>query len=187
MTGALSSFDEKHLSVHCWPDADLNGDSMHTKSTGGLYVEIQGLEGRAMPVSFGSNKHTATSLHTPESELVTLAKNLRNAMLPVQSLMQHILGRPIDMIVHEDNEPCIAIVRKGYSPSMRCLPRTHRTSIGVCHETFHDPIPEGSGKCNLIYTQTSVHKGDLMTKYLDAPALGRALDLIGVRNTDASK
>jgi hypothetical protein len=103
---------------------------------------------------------------------------------PLQSLLQSLLGRPVDMIVHEDNQPCIAIIKKGYSPSLRCLVRTQRCSLGVVHETFHEPAPEGFGKSTLIYTKSELHKGDLLTKYLDKPGFEKALGLIRVAQRD---
>ena len=105
---------------------------------------------------------------------------MRNEVLPLQELWQRIVQKPIHVVVHEDNTAAITIVRKGYSPSLRCLPRTHRTSIGVTHETFHEPPPEGCGKCELIYVESAKNKGVLMTKYLDRPALEKALEMIQV-------
>ena len=180
LTGELSSADADCLVIHAWPDADLNGDAMHTKSTGGIFVEVMGGGERSMPLLFSCKKHESTSLHTPESELVTLATYMRNEVLPLQELWQRILQKPIHVVVHEDNTAAITIVRKGYSPSLRCLPRTHRTSIGVVHETFHEPPPPGCGECELIYVESTKNKGDLMTKYLDRPALEKALEMIQV-------
>ena len=168
LTGSLSSEDGEHLSLHCWPDADLNGEIWHTKSTGGMFVEIQGLGERGMPLGYGTRKHESTSLHTLESELVMLAIYTRNEFLPLQALWQRLLNRPIDMVVHEDNDPCISIVKKGYSPSLRCL------------ETFCEPAPGGFGKATLEYIKTAEHKGDLMRKYLDRASLEKALRMIRV-------
>jgi hypothetical protein len=48
-------------------------------------------------------------------------------------------------------------------------------------ETFHEPPPKGHGSATLVYVESKKHKGDLMTKYLDKPALSNALELIKVR------
>ena len=85
------------------------------------------------------------------------------------------------MIVHEDNESCIAISKKGYSPSLRALPRTQRLSLGVCHETYFEPVPEGYGKNTLEYVCSKEQKGDLMTKYLNQSDLEQAMALIQVK------
>ena len=181
LTGCLSDEDKDTLAIHCWPDADLNGCVWHTRSTGGMYVEVAGASCiRSMPLGYGCKKHDGTSLHTPEAELVTLATFTRNEFLPLQILWQALLGRPVDLIVHEDNDACISIVRKGYSPSLRCLPRTQRCSLGVCHETYAQAPPPGFGNATLQYASTSTHKGDFLTKYLDANSLEHALKLIRV-------
>ena len=40
LTGTLAKSDRKHLKIIAWPDADLNGDFMSTKSTDGFFVEL---------------------------------------------------------------------------------------------------------------------------------------------------
>jgi hypothetical protein len=146
-----------HSSSKPWrprPDADLNGDLMHTKSTGGCWIEAQGLDGRCFPLAYGSRRQGGTSLHTPESEMVSLATFLCNEALPLQHLWQCLLGRPVDLIVYEDNEACITIAKKGYSPLLRCLPRTQRCSLGVVHETLFEPPPPGWGKASIGYVKS---------------------------------
>jgi hypothetical protein len=147
-----------------------------------MFVELSGASrARSMPLGYGCKKQDGTCLHTPEAETVSLAIFTRNEFLPIQCLLQIILRRPIEMFVHEDNESCIAISKKGYSPSLRALPRTHRLSIGVCHETYYEPVPEGYGKNMLSYVSSKEQKGDLMTKYLSHPELEHALSLIQVK------
>jgi len=181
MTGSLSDEDLDTLAIHCWPDADLNGCVWHTRSTGGMFVEVSGASClRSMPLGYGCKKHDGTALHTPEAELVTLATFTRNEFLPLQFLWQKLLGRPVELIVHEDNDACISIIRKGYSPSLRCLERTQRCSLGACHEVYSCDPPPGHGAATLIYTETKKHKGDFLTKYLDANDLNNALKMIQV-------
>ena len=85
------------------------------------------------------------------------------------------------MVVHEDNESTIAIAIKGHSPSLRALCRTQRISLGVCHETYYEPAPQGCGSNLLIYTNSKSQKGDLLTKYLDKGDLEHALEMIQVK------
>ena len=147
-----------------------------------MFVELAGSSrSRSMPLGYGCRKQGGSALHTAEAELVCLATFTRNEFLPLQVLLQKLLGRPVEIIVHEDNNACISIVKKGYSPSLRCLPRTQRQSLGVVHETFCDPPPPGHGVATLKYTCTSEHKGDFLTKYLDANSLENALRMIQVK------
>ena len=82
----MSTEDEQHQTLHAWPDADLNGEVMHTRSTGGMVLEVCGFGDRGMALGFGCKKQTSTALHTPESEAVTLAILLRNEFLTMQIL-----------------------------------------------------------------------------------------------------
>jgi hypothetical protein len=112
LSGVLSEADIPHLELHYWPDADLNGDMMHTKSTGGMFVELLGLNGRGMPIGYASRKQAGTALHTPEAETVSLATFLRNEILPMQGLLSILLQRPVKLVTHEDNTSTIAIIKK---------------------------------------------------------------------------
>ena len=88
-----------HVEIIAWPDADLNGDVLATKSTSGEFVEIAGLDGRAMPIAWGARRQTATALHTQKAEFISVASILKNEAIPAQNLMQQILGRPIPIKV----------------------------------------------------------------------------------------
>jgi hypothetical protein len=180
LTGVLSDLDADALELHLWPDSDFNGDIMHAKSTGGMFLELAGLGGRGFPLSYGCRKTPAAPLHTPEAETVSLATYTRNEALPMQALLSLLLGRPVTLVAHEDNEAAIAIVRKGYSPSLRCLPRTQRCSLDVVHETYFGLVPDGCGKCELRFVGSADQKGDIMTKYLERPKLEAALSMIRV-------
>ena len=110
------------------------------------------------------HKQTATSLCTAESETVSLKDCMKADAIAIQELFALILKRPVDMQVFEDNTACITDVEKGYSPALRHLKRTQRTSIGFLHEIFHDGADNESGLCELCYGPTDKHKGDVFTK-----------------------
>ena len=88
LTGTLSKPDRKHLKIIAWPDADLNGDFMSTKSTDGFFVELAGREGRGFPLAWGSHKQGSTAMHTAEAETVSLAQCCRQELIPLQILVQ---------------------------------------------------------------------------------------------------
>ena len=66
LTGVLSTADLDHIEVHLWADADLNGDELTTKSTGGYFLEIAGLNNRGCPVSWAQLSHMCRSRSTPQ-------------------------------------------------------------------------------------------------------------------------
>ena len=164
-----------------WPDADLNGDYQDTKSTSGYFLELVGADGRGMPLDWGAKKQGCTAVHTAEAEVVSLATCVRNALIPMQILLQRILQQPVDCEVMEDNAAAIVAVTKGYSPAMRHIPRTQRVSLGMLHEIFHDDPEQGEGRIDLIKANTDEHRGDAFTKELDPNKFQAAIEMIRMK------
>lgn len=183
LTGELASSDIGNLRLVAWPDADLAGDPSTTKSTSGFFLELQGLHGRGFPLSWGSRRQTATATCTAEAEMISLSSCLKTELIPMQSLLQEILNVPIPAFVEEDNAATIIAATKGYSPSMRDLRRTHRTSIGSVHDIIserpEDRMPN-EGSITLEKAATADHRGDFFTKYLTPKDYVRALSMLRV-------
>jgi hypothetical protein len=187
--GSLSTADRDGMILVAWPDADFAGDMMTTKSTSGYYVELSSdrdvnQQARCFPITWGCNKQGATSQHTGEAETVSLATCLRKELMPIQILMSKLLRRPIDGLLCEDNNTTIVAVRKGYSPNMRHIARTQRTSIGLLHEATSEDKDAPEGNISLIKVDTKIHKGDMFTKELDVKDYLLAIDRIGVKPVD---
>ena len=176
--GSLSTADWDSLKLVAWPDADLNGDYMDTKSTSGFFIELAGKDGRSMPLAWGAKKQGCTAVHTAEAEIVSLSTCIRSELIPLQRLMELIFRKPIDCEVREDNAAAIVAITKGYSPAMRHLPRTQRVSLGMLHEIFEQESNAGEGRITLIKEETAKHRGDLFTKELDAPKFRAAMQMI---------
>ena len=136
LTGELSSQDWAIVVLRSWPDSDLNGDWMTSKSTAGLFIELAGAEGRGFPLAWSCKTGHSTAEHTQEAETIALAHSTKYEALPLQQLVSKLIGRPIALEVMEDNNAAITAAEKGYSPSLRHLVRTERTSIGAVHELF---------------------------------------------------
>ena len=81
--------------------------------------------------------------------------------------------------MHEDNQACIKLVNKGYSPALRHLERTARCSIGFLHELFVEN-KETAETCVLQYCPALEQKGDLFTKALERASYQHNLALIKV-------
>ena len=94
LTGVLSTGDLEHLKIDCWPDADLCGDIFSTKSTSGRFIELSGLEGRGMPLTWAARRQGSTSKHTQEAETVSLSTCASEDAVPIQYLVSCILRRP---------------------------------------------------------------------------------------------
>jgi hypothetical protein len=182
--------DIENMCIELWPDADLCGDIMSSKSTSGFFLEVStdqkdnDVTPSGMPISWGCKKQASTSIHTAEAETVSVCGALHSEAIPLQSLLRRVLGRTIPIRVHEDNSACLTAFNKGYSPSMRSLPRTQRVSIG----SVHDILCDDDLKTRLVQQPTATQKGDPFTKELGVSDFRKALDLLGYvrRNTDSA-
>ena len=96
--------------------------------------------------------------------------------IPAQLLMEAALRRTVGLRCLEDNTQCIAAVNNGYSAVLRSLPRTERIALSVAHEVFIETAEHA-----LIYEETSLHRGDMFTKRLAAPAFEDAIARIGMK------
>ena len=134
MKGSLSTGDIDKVVLIAWPDADLAGDFMFTKTTSGFFWEARGADGRSFSISWRIKKQGCTAQHTVEAETINLTTCLRSEPLPAQFLLQKLIRKPANVLLMEDNEATITSTRKGYSPAMRHLPRVHRIAIGLLYE-----------------------------------------------------
>ena len=56
LTGELATSDRDVARIQAWPDADLNGCHLTTKSTSGFFLNIVGSNGRIFLLGWGSKK-----------------------------------------------------------------------------------------------------------------------------------
>ena len=92
----------------------------------------------------------------------------------------HAYTRPLhlqtDLIIAEDNEAVIKIIRKCRSIALRHLPRTHRIDVNWLFEVCQSP------EIQLRYCNTKQQIADLMTKAINSPPIwNHLLDLAQVR------
>ena len=94
----------KDLSLHLYGDADLASDPEDSKSTSGVYMEIQGPDTR-FPIATQSKGQTAVSHSTPEAEIVACDHAVRTIGLPALQVWSKLLQIPeLKCHFHEDNE-----------------------------------------------------------------------------------
>ena len=119
--------------------------------------------------------------------MVSLSSCLRTEVLPTQILLQVLLGKAVPAVIYEDNAAAIAAVEKGYSPTLRYLPRTQRIAVGFLKEILKpeeedecEDLTSSEGKVRLEKVETDKHKGDLMTKELPRAAFEAKLRMLGM-------
>ena len=165
--------DDLHLSLYV--DADFAGEKAHARSTSGGYLVLSG-PNTFFPLAWVSKRQTSTSRSTTESEIVSLAHSLYSEGLPALSLWDTLLGRTMQMTVHEDNQATIIIARKGFSPKLRHISRTHKVNLSCLAEQFE----EGSG-VGISYIDTNLQAADIFTKQLPPAKWDNAIRLLGLR------
>ena len=75
----------------------------------------------------------------------------------------------------EDNQATILVVRKGYSPKLRHISRTHKVNLSCLSEVFSDD------DVSIEYVDTKEQAADIFTKALQPQKWGAALNLLGMR------
>ena len=176
--GSLSKDDLSTAILVMSPDADLANDLETSKSTSGLWLELQSACGtRCWPLSWRSKRQGSTASSTCEAEVISAATALKAEALPMLDLLEQALGRQIKLLCLEDNTQCIAACNSGYSKALAHLARTERIAHGVLHEVFVEHI---SGPAEMRHEPTETHKGDMFTKRLDPAPFEEALKRINL-------
>eukprot|EP00435_Cladocopium_sp_Y103_P068276 s2538_g31.t1 len=121
---------------------------------------------------FSGDKESSTT----ESEVKSLAHALFAEGLPALTLWEQLLQRSVRLIVHEDNQATILVVKKGYSPKLRRIQRTHKVNLGSLSEVFVEDT------ASLEYCRTEDRAADIFTKALPPQKWGAALTLLGLKN-----
>ena len=154
------------LKLYC--DADFAGCLDTARSTSGLWLVLAG-DGWSFPLEWGSKRQTCVAHSTPEAELVSLAKGLREAALPLCHLLEQVTNKTVHIEALEDNMSTIQIVNKGRSPALRHLAKTHRVSLAWVREVC------SSSGVSLVHCPTDVQLADSFTKALERVKFDAAL------------
>ena len=70
---------------------------MTSKSTGGLFLELAGLEGRGYPIMWSCKTSGSSAEHTQEAETVALSFTTKYDAIPVQQFLSKIMGRALPL------------------------------------------------------------------------------------------
>ena len=106
--------------------------------------------------------------------MIALAKALFDEALPMLSLFDTLLGRSVELIILEDNQATITILKRGYSPKLRHILRTHKVNLGSVKEELDKQ------EILLEYCPTEYQCADIFTKGLPPNKWNNALQLLGM-------
>ena len=135
--GVLSEFRLKRLNT----GADFGGNVCTMKSHSGIFLCIR-------------------CPYTTESELVALNDGSYGDALRIQTVLEMILGRSIPLVLHEDNQACVHILRSGRNAKLKLMNRAHKIPIAAIHESVQ------TLGLDLRYTESTDQFADLFTKVL---------------------
>ena len=162
------------LELNLYVDAGFAGEKQDAKSTSAGFLALVS-PNTFVPLAWLSKRQTATSRSTTESEVVSLAHSLYQEGLPALQLWERLLQRSVALRIQEDNQATILVVRKGYSPKLRHITRTHKVNLSCLSEVIHGDTVE------LDYCSTDLQIADIFTKALTPQKWGNALKLLGIR------
>ena len=169
----------KDLVLRLFVDSDFAGSTDNARSTSGGWLVLAG-PSTWVPLMWVSKRQACTSRSTTEAEIISLAMSLYAEAIPTLDLWDTLLSRPVDLIIMEDNQACIKILRKGYSDKMRSLLRTHRVNVSAIKECLDED------QIQLVFVETDKQVADIFTKALCPLKWPAALDLMGMDTTGES-
>ena len=147
------------LFLSLYADADFAGEKEGARSTSGGYLVLKG-PNTHFPLAWLSKRQTSTSRSTTESEVISLAHSVFTEGVPALSLWEVLLKRTVNLKIHEDNQATILVVRKGFSPKLRHISRTHKVNLSSLSEVIAE------GNIDLDYVDTNEQAADIFTKAL---------------------
>ena len=165
---------EEDLELQLYVDADFAGDKENARSTSGGFLVLRGPTS-FFPLAWVSKRQTSTSRSTTESEVISLVYSLYQEGIPSLQLWELLLQRSVKLRVMEDNQATILVVKKGYSPKLRHITRTHKVNLSCLSEVFAE------GGVTIEYVDTKDQAADIFTKALPPQKWGAALNLLGMR------
>ena len=162
----------KDIQLSLYIDADFAGDRESSRSTNGGLLVLTGPESY-FPIAWVSKRQTSTSRSTTEAEVVSLAYSLYGEALPTLSLWEKLLGFDVKLKCYEDNQATILVVKKGFSPKLRHIARTHKVNLGGLSEIFSDQV-------SLEYIVTDKQAADVFTKALPPQKWEAAMKMLNI-------
>ena len=100
----------KDLNITLYSDADFAGCLDTAKSTSGVFIALTG-PNSFFPLNAISKKQSCVSHSTPEAEIVAADLAIRTEGLPALQLWGVVLERPVKLLVQEDNQATIQILK----------------------------------------------------------------------------
>ena len=167
---------QQDVRLELFVDADFAGEHKDSKSTSGAFLKLAGTQ-TSFPLMWSSKRQTSTSRSTTEAEVIAMANAVFGEAIPVLQLWELLLQRPVDLIIHEDNQATIQVVGQGYSSKLRHITRTHKINLGSLSEVLQQK------GIKVQYIETTQQAADIFTKALEPMKWPNAIKLLNI-NTE---
>ena len=160
----------RQLLVSLRTDSDHANDTTTTKSVAGGRTVVRGVRGTWIPFSWWARRMGQTSRNTGEAETTALDIGTFEEAIPLQGILEELLGNEIRVIAEVDNTACIGAVAKGFSRKLAYLKKARRVSLGALHEYYvGDGNPERKASDEFTVNRLHHRSGetndaDLLTK-----------------------
>ena len=116
----------------------------------------------SLPIYWSSRKQTSVVARSaPEAELIAISSAMFTEIFNVQTMLEQLLERPVEVNYRQDNQAVVGIVTSGYSAKLRHAPRVHRVNVSSVSEV----LSEGFLR-SIWYTKTSEQIANGLTKVI---------------------
>ena len=165
--------------IFVYTDADFASCPWTAKSTSGIFIAIATCES-LFPIYWQSKKQSSTARSTSESEMIAMSSGFFGEAIQIQDMLTYLLGYRPEVVLKQDNEAVIKIVRNKCSVKLRHCGRVHRVNIASVSEVINDD----SHMIKLEYCNTQVQLANPLTKILAPLHWSQALMQMCVRTFD---
>jgi hypothetical protein len=173
LKGVVSNKPED-VRLELFVDSDFAGETKDAKSTSGAWLRLTGTH-TSFPLMWSSKRQTSVSRSTTEAEVIAMASAVFGEAIPVLQLWETVLGRPVDLIIHEDNQATIQVVERGYSSKLRHITRTHKVNLASLRELLQEK------GIKIQYVESAKQAADIFTKALEPIKWPNALELLNIK------
>ena len=164
----------EEIRLELFVDSDFAGETKDAKSTSGAWLRLAGAH-TSFPLMWSSKRQTSVSRSTTEAEVIAMASAVFGEAIPVLQLWETVLQRPVDLIIHEDNQATILVVERGYSSKLRHITRTHKVNLGSLSELLLDK------GIKVQYVESAKQAADIFTKALEPLKWPNAIELLNIK------
>ena len=97
---------------------------------------------------------------TTESEIISMATGMFGEVLNLQTFLEYLMQKPIELLFHQDNDAALKILKNKYSAKLRHMNRVHKVNVASLCEVLEQ---EG---VTAIYCPTADQRANGFTKII---------------------